>query len=70
MSFESLAPAPALTADTLQRFVRVTEQRPDGWVLFEFAIGWPELAVELVLPSNAFAQFCAHHRVQRLDTFA
>lgn len=62
------ATAIALPAvDTTQRFVRVIEQRPDGQVAFEFAIGWPELACELMLPAPAFAEFCATHQVQRLD---
>jgi phenol hydroxylase P0 protein len=52
--------------DTTQRFVRLIEERPDGLVAFEFAIGWPELAVELLLPAPAFAAFCAANRVQRL----
>ena len=34
--------------DTSLRFVRVIERRADGLVAFEFSIGWPELAVELV----------------------
>lgn len=64
-----LSPSPpALPAvDTTLRFVRVIEQRPDGLVAFEFAIGWPELAVELLLPAAAFAAFCAANKVQRLD---
>jgi phenol hydroxylase P0 protein len=53
--------------DTTRRFVRVTETRSDGLVAFEFAIGWPDLCVELLLPAPAFAEFCATHRVQRLD---
>lgn len=53
--------------DTRLRFVRVLEQRADGLVFFEFAIGWPELAVELLLPAPAFAEFCAANRVHRLD---
>jgi len=58
---------PALPAvDTSLRFVRVLEQQPDGLVAFEFAIGWPELAVELLLPAPAFAAFCAANRVQHL----
>jgi phenol/toluene 2-monooxygenase (NADH) P0/A0 len=61
-------PPPVLPAvDTTQRFVRVIERRPDGLVAFEFAIGWPELAVELMLPVAAFDMFCAANRVQRLD---
>lgn len=59
--------APELPAvDTTLRFVRVLEQRADGLIAFEFAIGWPELAVELLLPAPAFAAFCATNRVQRL----
>lgn len=53
--------------DTTRRFVRVIGQRPNGLIEFEFAIGWPELAVELLLPPPAFAEFCAANQVQRLD---
>jgi len=53
--------------DTTRRYVRVLEERADGLVAFEFAIGWPELAVELLLPAQAFAEFCATQRAQRLD---
>lgn len=60
-------PTATNAVDTGLRFVRVLEQRPDGLVAFEFAIGWPELAVELLLPAPAFAEFCAANRVQRLD---
>ncbi|RYF62347.1 MAG: phenol hydroxylase [Comamonadaceae bacterium] len=60
--------APALpTVDTSLRFVRVTERRTDGLVAFEFAIGWPELAVELLLPAPDFDEFCAANQVRRLD---
>jgi phenol/toluene 2-monooxygenase (NADH) P0/A0 len=52
--------------DTTRRFVRVLEARSDGLVAFEFAIGWPDLAVELLLPAPAFEAFCHSHRVQRL----
>ena len=54
--------------DTSLRFVRVLERRTDGLVSFEFSIGWPELAVELMLPEAAFEAFCANNKVQRLDT--
>jgi len=56
-----------LVCDTSLRYVRVTEERADGLVAFDFAIGWPELSVELLLPRPAFEEFCATHRVQRLD---
>ena len=60
------APSDALRCDTSLKFVRVIEERADGLVAFEFSIGWPELAVELLLPAQAFAEFCATQRVQRL----
>ncbi|HEY2255385.1 MAG TPA: phenol hydroxylase subunit [Variovorax sp.] len=68
-SSKSVAPTltcEALPCDTSLKFVRVIEERADGLVAFEFSIGWPELAVELLLPARAFAEFCASHRVQRL----
>ena len=37
--------------DLMRRFVRIQERREDGLVAFEFSIGWPELAVELLLPT-------------------
>lgn len=60
-------PQPLPAVDTTQRFVRLLEERSDGLVAFEFAIGWPELVVELLLPAPAFAAFCSANRVQRLD---
>ena len=64
----ALPPEPALPkCDPSRKFVRVTERRDDGLVAFEFSIGWPELAVELLLPSAAFEEFCTRNAVQRLD---
>lgn len=52
-----------LALDLTKRYVRVLERRADGLVSFEFAIGWPELVVELMLPSAAFDEFCCKHQV-------
>jgi phenol hydroxylase P0 protein len=60
------APPAPLVCDTSRRFVRVTEERPDGLVAFDFSIGWPELSVELMLPRAAFDEFCAANHVIRL----
>lgn len=54
------------TVEIKQKFVRVTEVRPGGLVCFEFAIGWPELFVELMLPQPAFDEFCARNQVHIL----
>ena len=62
---ESL-PLPA--ADVSKRYVRVLDERADGLVSFEFAIGWPELAVELMLPRPAFEAFCLAQHVEHLKS--
>lgn len=51
------------TAAIEQKYVRVIEERADGLVEFEFAIGFPEIYVELMLPKAAFEEFCAENRV-------
>lgn len=48
-------------------WVRVTRERPDGFVEFDFAIGSPDLAVDLILPRAAFEAFCAENRVRLID---
>lgn len=49
--------------DLSKRFVRVTKVRTDGLIEFEFAIGEPDLCVELILPSQAFREFCTAQSV-------
>jgi phenol hydroxylase P0 protein len=49
--------------DVSKRYVRFRELRGDGYVLFDFAIGDPELAVELTLPLAAYQVFCREHCV-------
>lgn len=58
-----LSSDPTQRVDVRLKYVRVLERRPDGLVSFEFSIGWPELAVELMLPAAAFDEFCARHEV-------
>lgn len=55
------APAPF---DPARRFVRIVEERPDGMVEFEFAVGEPELFVEMILPQAAFVEFCEREGVR------
>jgi len=57
-----------VVCDIARKYVRVTQVREDGLVMFEFSIGWPEQMVELVLPQPAFDEFCAAHQVQHLPT--
>ena len=51
-------PAGAPPFDPAKRYVRLTQMRADGFVEFEFAIGEPELAVALILPADAYRDFC------------
>lgn len=54
------ASGPASGADNPldRRYVRVRNRRAGGAVEFDFAIGAPEIFVELIMPGAAFAQFC------------
>lgn len=62
------AGADATAVEIKHRFVRVKEVLPGGLVCFEFAIGWPELFVDLMLPQPAFDEFCVQNQVQILQT--
>ncbi|QZP31455.1 phenol hydroxylase subunit [Pseudomonas sp. DR48] len=55
------------TFDQMPRYVRVRSEPDDAFVEFDFAIGYPELYVELVMPHQAFKQFCEAHHVQHMD---
>lgn len=61
----SVSPTPALP-----KFVRVTGIRNQRFVEFDFAVGEPELFVELILPLDHFAAFCADNQVVQLDEAA
>lgn len=49
-----------------RKFVRITGRRAP-FVEFEFAIGSPDLHVDLVLPEPAFAAFCRENDVVILE---
>lgn len=55
------------TFDAGRRYVRICKRRPNGFIEFEFSIGDPELAVELMLPEPAFHEFCLDNEVIVLD---
>ena len=50
-----------------RKYVRVTERRANGLVAFDFAVGWPDLSAELVMPQDMFDEFCARHQVEFLE---
>lgn len=47
-------------------FVRLRKVRSDGFVEFDFAIGEPDLSVELVMPAAAFHEFCRANHVTHI----
>jgi phenol hydroxylase P0 protein len=49
-----------------RRYVRVRNTH-DGFVEFDFAIGDPQLYVELILTEGAFEEFCEANQVQILN---
>jgi phenol/toluene 2-monooxygenase (NADH) P0/A0 len=60
-------PTPASPAfDTTRRFVRITGERANGFIEFDFSIGEPDLSVEMILGRDALAEFCAANRVEML----
>lgn len=65
MSFQAQPPrVPAF--DVARHFVRFRELDDRGYVQFDFAIGDPELAVELTLPLAAYQEFCRTQAVTYL----
>lgn len=50
--------------DVTRKFVRVMGTLPNGFVEFEFAIGEPDVCVELVMPQAAFDEFCRNNQVE------
>jgi len=53
--------------DPAKKFVRVTHLRADGFIEFDFSLGEEEMYVELILPAQAFDDFCALNKVVFLD---
>ncbi len=50
--------------DRLARQVTVTGIARSQFVEFRFALGDPDLTVDLVMPPHAFAQFCAREQAE------
>ncbi|HRQ59134.1 MAG TPA: phenol hydroxylase subunit [Azoarcus taiwanensis] len=55
------------TMDLSRKFVRLVERREDGLVEFEFSIGDPELYAEMLLPADAYEDFCRINAVTVLE---
>ncbi len=53
---------------TQRKYVRVTGCRAKNFIEFDFAVGSPDLFVELILPEAAFAEFCRCNDVQVLPS--
>ena len=53
---------------TLPKFVRVTGMRGQQFIEFVYAIGEPELFVEMILPVEHFEAFCRDNQVIQMDS--
>ena len=49
------------------RAIRIAEVRADGFVTFDFYVGDPDIYAEMVLPMEAFREFCAEQGVEPTD---
>lgn len=56
--------------DPARRFISLTRVRRDGFIEFDFAVGDPDLSVELILPAPAFREFCAAQGVDFVPPLA
>jgi phenol hydroxylase P0 protein len=64
MEKEKFAAKGSVPFDPAIRYVRLTRVRDDGFIEFEFAIGDPDLAVELIMRREAFDEFCRDNHVR------
>ncbi|VVO76169.1 hypothetical protein PS862_01588 [Pseudomonas fluorescens] len=48
-------------------FVRITGTQRQRFIEFEFSVGDPELSVEMIMPVQAFEEFCARHDARQLS---
>lgn len=44
--------------DVRLRFIRIVDEHANGLVEFEFAVGEPDIYVEMILPRAEFDDFC------------
>lgn len=57
---------PVDEATMARRYVRVTGHSDNGFVQFEYSVGWPDFALEMALPEALFNDFCLKNKVQFL----
>lgn len=50
--------------DTRRKYVRITGRRGDEFIEFDFAIGEPDIFVEMILTPEAFEEFCNVNQVE------
>lgn len=62
MNTDSIASKTAF--DVTRRYIRIIKERPTGLVELEFAVGEPEIFVEMILPQEQFREFCREQGVE------
>ena len=63
MAIETTASPLFQDDDTRARYVRFGRINSHGFVEFAFGVGSPELMVELILPKDAYREFCKVNKV-------
>lgn len=58
---------PKNSLEQFKRYVRVRSEPDARFVEFDFAIGSPDMFIELVLPREAFDIFCRHNQVEHMN---
>lgn len=53
--------------DVALRYVRIVRTRANGLVEFEFAIGAPDVCIDMCLPREDFEAFCRTQQAVMLD---
>ena len=56
-----------MAAKPLQHYVYVTNDKREGFVEFNFSINDPSLFLEMILPDDAFNDFCQKNNVSFLS---
>jgi len=50
-----------------KKYVHITDEKANGLIEFDFAIGDPCMYVELALPKEQFEKFCINNTVEHLS---
>ena len=56
-----------MSVSAISHYVHVTNDSRPGFIEFNYSINDPSLFLEMILPTNAFDDFCQHNAVSFLS---